>query len=66
LEALAKIAGTRELGNLTLAAEDARSVWRWTWLDGILADRRHALRVLRAKIQQMPLVAANDPPASRL
>jgi predicted permease len=47
LQALAEIAGRRELGNLTLAAEDARSEWGWPWLDGILADIRFAFRTLR-------------------
>jgi predicted permease len=46
LESLAAIAGRRELGNLTLAAESARGVWGWAWLDGIAADVRYALRVL--------------------
>ncbi len=47
LKALEEIAGHKALGNLTLAAEDARAVWRWGWLDGLLADLRYALRVLR-------------------
>src|SRR5271157_1831279 len=46
LESLAAIAGRRELGNLTLAAENARGVWGWAWLEGIVADVRYALRVL--------------------
>jgi predicted permease len=46
LESLAAIAGPRELGNLTLAAENARGVWGWAWLEGIVADVRYALRVL--------------------
>jgi predicted permease len=46
LASLAAIAGPRELGNLTLAAENARGVWGWTWLEGIVADVRYALRVL--------------------
>jgi predicted permease len=46
LESLAALAGPRELGNLTLAAENARGVWGWVWLEGIAADVRYALRVL--------------------
>lgn len=45
-EALQAFAGPRELGNLTLAAEDARAVWGWGWLDSVLADVRYAFRVL--------------------
>jgi len=32
LGALIVIAGSKELGNLTLAMEDARATWGWTWL----------------------------------
>lgn len=46
LKALEAIAGRKDLGNLTLAAENARAVWRWRWLDGLIADLRYALRVL--------------------
>jgi putative ABC transport system permease protein len=46
IAALEEIAGRRELGNLTLAAENARSEWGWDWLEGILADLRYAVRVL--------------------
>ena len=47
MESLAAIAGRRELGNLTLAAENARAVWGWSWLAGIWGDVRYALRTLR-------------------
>ena len=47
LGSLAAIAGGRELGNLTLAMEDARATWGWTWLESILADVRYSLRALR-------------------
>ncbi|MCL4401296.1 MAG: ABC transporter permease [Acidobacteria bacterium] len=47
MKALAEIAGRRELGNLTLAAENARAVWGWTWLESLLADIRFAIRTLR-------------------
>ena len=44
--ALEEIAGRRELGNLTLAAENARGVWGWTWLESLGRDARYAVRVL--------------------
>jgi hypothetical protein len=31
-EALREFADPRDLGNLTLAAENARAVWGWAWL----------------------------------
>lgn len=36
----------RALGNLALAQEDARDVWIWPWLDGVLRDARYTLRSL--------------------
>jgi predicted permease len=45
-EALQSFAEPRELGNLTLAAESARAVWGWAWLDSLFADVRYACRVL--------------------
>ncbi|HUP03579.1 MAG TPA: ABC transporter permease [Bryobacteraceae bacterium] len=48
LEALAEIAGRRELGNLALAAENARAVWGWTWIESLAADIRYAMRTLAA------------------
>src|ERR1035438_4345403 len=47
LESLAAIAGRKELGNLTLAMEDARAAWGWTWLGGVFADVRYSFRALR-------------------
>src|SRR5215831_2801004 len=47
LAALAEMADPGELGNLTLAAENARETWGWTWLESIVADVRYALRTLR-------------------
>ncbi len=35
-----------ELGNLTLAAENARAVWGWNWLESIAQDFRYGLRTL--------------------
>src|SRR5207302_9521988 len=46
LESLTAIADSRELGNLTLAMENVRATWGWTWLDSIVADIRYALRTL--------------------
>lgn len=47
LGSLSAIAGGQELGNLTLAMEDARATWGWTWLDSVFADIRYSLRALR-------------------
>jgi macrolide transport system ATP-binding/permease protein len=46
LEALAEIAGRRELGNLTRAAEMARETWGWTFLEDMVADIGCAVRSL--------------------
>src|SRR5687767_12496672 len=46
LRSIQEMAGARELGNLTYAAEEARGQWRWTWLDNFLRDVRYAVRVL--------------------
>ncbi|HEY3742914.1 MAG TPA: ABC transporter permease, partial [Bryobacteraceae bacterium] len=44
LNALAETSG--ELGNLTLAAEDARDAWGWTWLTSLASDVRYGFRTL--------------------
>jgi len=44
LAALQAIAGPRELGNLTLAAEDARGVLSWLWFERLVQDLRYAVR----------------------
>src|SRR6202050_5173712 len=49
LDSLTAIAGSKELGNLTLAMEDVRATWGWTWLDSIFADIRYSFRALRRK-----------------
>ena len=46
LAALQEIAGERELGNLTRAAEEARAAWGWTWLEGLVRDLRPIVRDL--------------------
>jgi predicted permease len=47
LRSLAEMAAPGELGNLTLAAEDARAVWGWTRLEQALQDVRYALHTLK-------------------
>jgi len=48
LAALAESEGARsELGNLTRAAEEGRSVWTWTWLERLSADIGYAARTMR-------------------
>ncbi|HEY3886158.1 MAG TPA: ABC transporter permease, partial [Vicinamibacterales bacterium] len=37
----------RRMGNLTLAREDAREIWIWRRLDGVVQDVRYALRTFR-------------------
>jgi predicted permease len=49
LESLTAIAGSKQLGNLTLAMEDVRATWGWTWLESVVADTRYSLRVLRSQ-----------------
>ena len=46
LESLRALAEPRELGNLTLAAENVRQTWHFTSFTGITADIRYALRTL--------------------
>ncbi len=47
LDSLAAIAGPRQLGSLTLAMENARATWGWTWLESFAADVRYAFRNIR-------------------
>jgi predicted permease len=47
LRSIAAMAEPRELGNLALAAEDARAQWTWTGLEQIVQDLRYALRTLK-------------------
>ena len=46
LQSLKDIANPNELGNLTLVAEDARSVMTWPWLETAIRNLRHAGRSL--------------------
>jgi putative ABC transport system permease protein len=43
----ARARSRRALGNVTLAREEARSVWIWPWLDGVRQDTAYAVRALR-------------------
>jgi len=47
LRSLAAMAEPGELGNLTLAAEDARAQWGWIRLEQTAQDLRYAIRTLR-------------------
>ena len=47
LAALRDIAGGPELGNLTLAAEDARAQFRFSMLHGLAGDIRYSFRALK-------------------
>ena len=47
LQSIAEMSAPGELGNLTIAAEDARAVWGWTRIEQTLQDVRYALHVLR-------------------
>jgi predicted permease len=43
----AEAAARREFGNVTLAEEDGRDVWRWLLIENLFADVRYGLRMLR-------------------
>ena len=47
LRSIRAMAAPRELGNLTLAAEDARAEWGWTRVEQTLQDLRYAGRTVR-------------------
>ena len=36
-------------GNVALAKEDARAVWRWQWIEQLVQDGRYAVRSLRRR-----------------
>ncbi len=46
--------GARDFGNVTLAREDARSVWVWRWAEEAWQDARYAVRSMR----RQPVFAA--------
>ncbi len=59
LDSLREIAGPRVLGNLTLAAEDARSQMGWLWIEQLGQDVRYGLRALvRDKVFAVLAVAS--------
>ena len=39
----------RALGNVALASDDARDVWIWPWLDGLVRDARLTFRMVRRR-----------------
>ena len=47
LESLAEMAEPGELGNLTRAAEEARTVWTWKWLEEFYRDLQYSSRDMR-------------------
>jgi predicted permease len=59
LEALRDIAGPAALGNLTLAAEDARAAFTWMWLERLAQDVRYTLRAMRRQKAFAALVIAS-------
>ncbi len=59
LEALKELAGPRALGNLTLAAEEARGEMGWRWLEHLGQDLRYGLRsMVRDKVFTVLAVAS--------
>jgi len=38
-----------KFGNIGLAKEDTRAVWRWQWLEQLVQDSRYAIRMLRRR-----------------
>ena len=54
LQSIAAMAEPGELGNLTLAAEDARAEWGWMRLEQLGQDLRYAVRTLK----KSPIFAA--------
>src|SRR6266700_2759977 len=46
----AAAAARREFGNVTLAEEDSREVWRWPLIENLLMDLRFGLRMLRKNL----------------
>src|SRR5713226_5615642 len=53
-QAEAALAARREIGNVTLAREDARAVWIWPWLESVWQDPRHADRLGDGRLRPSP------------
>jgi predicted permease len=47
LEEEAVHAARREFGNVTVIEQDSRRVWQWLFVEGLLADLRYGMRMLR-------------------
>ena len=45
----AHVEANRRIGNLTLAREDARASWRFTWISDLGRDLLYGVRALRAQ-----------------
>src|SRR5262249_28128 len=43
----AHYAALRRFGNVTLAEEESRDMWRWHWIETLLQDTRYGLRQIR-------------------
>src|SRR5580692_9395781 len=43
----ARLEARRALGSTALAYDQSRDVWGWRWLDDVIWDIRHALRMFR-------------------
>ncbi len=42
----ARLGAARRFGNVTVARESVRDVWRWAWIDQLAQDVRHGARAL--------------------
>ena len=45
----ARYAAIRSMGNTTMAREDARAAWQFTWLSDVASDLRYGIRTLSAQ-----------------
>jgi predicted permease len=48
-EADSAAASRRALGNIVLVQDDARDVWIWPWLDGLIRDAKFTVRWMRRR-----------------
>jgi len=42
----ARLQARKELGNVPLLIEESREVWGWTWLERLMQDVKHSLRLM--------------------